>query len=985
MADPHEVIRSELFSISQLPPGHRDQGRRLANAASKLIHLHKRTKSLEDLKQAVDLLRAAVEATPFDHVRRHKRLHNLAVNLGRLYRETRSASHLLEAIDIGREVSTGFYGNNADKARYLGDLGTAIWDRYQMTDCLGDLHEFIQISKEALSTCMRDSSYRFKLLNDVGVGLGEQHMKTGSLQDLEEAVTFAQASIGEILENHPNQARHLANLSVVIGDRFLITGSMDDLDSAIHYAKAAVDKATANHCERGIYLNNLAIRHLDRYDRSKSTTDWQAALDFAKSAVAATHPTDPKRAILLNNIAKCYHDRHKELGTSDLLEASVDYTRTAMRESRLSQGHTDQARRSFNLGAILGVRFKDSGQLEDLQDSIRYIEIAVNESPNDFPERARYLHDLGVNFYDRFQKQQDLHDLQLARECFSDCLGQNNATPLQRLRGGRKAAGIAIEQQAWQLAAAYLSQCIDLVPRISSRSSSHDDLHHILQQLSGLGPLAAWVYLRAGRSVIESLQALEQCRGIISSLIMDSRSDVSLLIESHPEVAARYCGLRKAVARQGLFNERCTLSFEKNSYLSDSLKLAHDLKNLEALEVKIRTLPGFERFQLPPTEDEMLDLSKNGPIVSVSLTNHGCQAFLIANNTIQYQDFPEVTSSDVIEHIPWQLMNSEFSSRDPKYIVGSSQADKASNAQGTASTQSAMIESMQWLWNTIVQPVLAEMGLLWETVPSSSLPCIYWVSSGPVALLPFHAAGNHGPGSNENTLSHLSSSYIPTLKMLHHSRKLQRGHNLIDKVLVVTMPTTPARPGTHHDPLNVDIEVDAIYKSFGNPNSVEILPNPEPCQVLEKLPEYSIVHFACHGKSNPKNPSQSALLLGKAVPAELSAENIRALNHESAQIAYLSACSTAKLGGYNLTDEVVHLASTFQLAGFRDVIGTLWEVDDDAAGKVAAKFYKYLLIQSPDFACRVSRALHLAITDLKQEEGNGVNISLWAAFVHFGP
>lgn len=93
-----------------------------------------------------------------------------------------------------------------------------------------------------------------------------------------------------------------------------------------------------------------------------------------------------------------------------------------------------------------------------------------------------------------------------------------------------------------------------------------------------------------------------------------------------------------------------------------------------------------------------------------------------------------------------------------------------------------------------------------------------------------------------------------------------------------------------------------------------------------------------------------------------------------------------------MTDEVTHLASPFQLAGFRDVIVTLWEVDDDVAGMVAAKFYHYLLAQSPGSACRVPLALHHAVKDLKQEllkvrqdEGNDVDELLWAPFVHFGP
>ena len=295
------------------------------------------------------------------------------------------------------------------------------------------------------------------------------------------------------------------------------------------------------------------------------------------------------------------------------------------------------------------------------------------------------------------------------------------------------------------------------------------------------------------------MQALEQCRGIISSLIMDSRSDTSLLREAHPEIAARYCGLRDAVARRGLLNGGGTVSFEKNHYVSESLKLAHDLKSLEDLEVEIRKLPSFDRFQLPLTENEMLDLSKQGPLVSVNMTDYGCQAFLLANDCIRRVELLKVTSSDVIKHISWRVLKDELSSRDLKHILSSSQASQESKAHQDTSTQNAMIESMQWLWKALVQPILAEMGLLSQTVPPSSLPCLWWINSGEMALLPFHAAGSHGPESTENTLSHVSSSYIPTMKMLHHSRKRERAHRVIDKILVVTMlsPLLAQAPNTN--------------------------------------------------------------------------------------------------------------------------------------------------------------------------------------------
>jgi hypothetical protein len=52
-------------------------------------------------------------------------------------------------------------------------------------------------------------------------------------------------------------------------------------------------------------------------------------------------------------------------------------------------------------------------------------------------------------------------------------------------------------------------------------------------------------------------------------------------------------------------------------------------------------------------------------------------------------------------------------------------------------------------------------------------------------------------------------------------------------------------------------------------------------------------------------------------------------------LAYLSASGTGRIGNEKFLDESIHLISAFQLAGFRHVIGTLWEVNDEVCVDVA--------------------------------------------------
>ncbi|MFF0863812.1 CHAT domain-containing protein [Nonomuraea sp. NPDC003560] len=100
---------------------------------------------------------------------------------------------------------------------------------------------------------------------------------------------------------------------------------------------------------------------------------------------------------------------------------------------------------------------------------------------------------------------------------------------------------------------------------------------------------------------------------------------------------------------------------------------------------------------------------------------------------------------------------------------------------------------------------------------------------------------------------------------------------------------------------------------------------------------------------------------------------------DQAELAYLSACSTAFSGIFH-ANESIHLASVFQMVGFRHVVGSLWPLDDATAAAVAREFYRGLPGPDADDAARV---LHRVMRDLRRTHPDRPD--LWAALVHHGP
>ncbi|MFD3730391.1 CHAT domain-containing protein [Streptomyces sp. NPDC058632] len=104
------------------------------------------------------------------------------------------------------------------------------------------------------------------------------------------------------------------------------------------------------------------------------------------------------------------------------------------------------------------------------------------------------------------------------------------------------------------------------------------------------------------------------------------------------------------------------------------------------------------------------------------------------------------------------------------------------------------------------------------------------------------------------------------------------------------------------------------------------------------LRTHTHAHLPCHDVRDPADPSHSRLLLhdGNLALRELVAERL-----PHAEFAHLSACHSSA-PGRELADEVISIASAFQLCGYRQVIGGLWSVEHRMAPLLAREVCRRL-------------------------------------------
>jgi CHAT domain-containing protein len=270
---------------------------------------------------------------------------------------------------------------------------------------------------------------------------------------------------------------------------------------------------------------------------------------------------------------------------------------------------------------------------------------------------------------------------------------------------------------------------------------------------------------------------------------------------------------------------------------------------------------------------------------------------------------------------------------------------------------------------------------------------LWWCPTGPFAELPLHAAGIYGGPNQDCLANYVVSSYTPTLSALI---KAQEGMSPLQpnesEMLLVSVPEVP---GLSSLP-NALVEAGRV-RGIIPPEHLSTLIEDQASikNCLGRLPEASVVHFACHGHQSQDDPLESGFSLHDG---RLTLERIMQLHLPKARLAYLSACETASTDE-NQPDEAINLAATMLFVGFKSVIATMWyaarlefakssvaelinrSMDNLDGPFVAERVYRAAFRDGKLDLGAVPYALDAAVRELRE---TGADPSRWATYVHIG-
>jgi hypothetical protein len=420
----------------------------------------------------------------------------------------------------------------------------------------------------------------------------------------------------------------------------------------------------------------------------------------------------------------------------------------------------------------------------------------------------------------------------------------------------------------------------------------------------------------------------------------------------------------------------------------------------DALVGEIRSADGFGDFLRTPKLADLTSAAADGPVAVINISSVRCDALLLTVDGVEVVPLPELSAEIVSARVSAYLkalgsvqdtalkLHGSQRGADPRSRAAARDLAAATAAFDTARAdrESALDELARWLWDTTAAPVLGRLGLTAAPVGGRPRPRLWWCPTGPLTVLPLHAAGHHPAAgaargaSSDSVLDLVVSSYTPTLRALVEARQTpsppagRPEDPTSDRLLVVAVPQAPGVA-----PLaEVDREWRHLAGLFPDRHTLLLGGSASRRSVLEHLPRHRWAHFSCHGTQNLADPSSGGVVLPDGVLTVADISSRQYLN----DFAFLSACKTAT-GGASLPDEAITLAAAMHYTGYRHVIATQWSVLDSAAADVAESVYTYLTTSGAFKTEDSAYALHHAITDCRNRRG--WPLSWWSPFTHTGP
>ncbi len=970
----------------------------LNNLGNALSARFEATRRRPDLDRAIAIGEEALQAAPRDDPRRPVMLSNVAASLMVRFETTGGRADLDRALANLEEV----VGGGGAHAGSLANLGLALFHRFELTHDRADLDRAVSVGEQAVEATPAGHPDRPRMLRGLAATLRGAFELSRQSATLDRAVALSDEALAATPPSSPTRGAALAGLAVSLYTRFEATGQAADLDKGI----AALEALAATPRSDPSNAMLLAYFLWKRFEVTGERADVERAVSLAENAASELPPPDAGRipelpilGIALNGLFSVTRQPEHIDQAIAVLDAAIAHeggptraailsllgaalgTRFALTRDRadldravevgeaaVAEAGDDRLQRAIGLSnftATLTTRFELWHDRSDLERAVASGQAAVSQTTAGDPRRAAMLANVGRVWRLLFEQSGNRDQLRRAAFAFREAADVASAPPLLRAKAAADAGALAVTARDLPQAIESFAHAVSLLARVAPRRLGRADQEVRLAELTGLGQRAAAACLEAGLQE-QAVELFEHSRGILFAQALDAHTELTDLELAHPELADELRRWRDELDRPEplIAGVSPTVSPGVAQAIADRRRNAAN--QFEQVLEQIRTLHGFERFMSPRPVSELMAAAAEGPVVLVNVSALRSDAMILTARGVDAIPLDGVNPDAVIEQLT-------------RFVQALDDVRRASSSHARLRAEASLLEVLSWLGHRITRPVLDHLGHVAAPPPGATWPRVWWCPSGLLSLLPLHAAGDHAAGDRNAVIDRVVSSTTPTVRALLHARR-PVAETQSARVLVVAMARTPG----HADLPGADQEAATIEELFvGRVDVLGPTGNPPATfdAVMTAISDHQWVHFACHGHTDLVDPSASLLLLADHSHRPFTVLDLIHARLQGVEFAFLSACTTAQTA-VALPDEAIHLAAGALLAGYRQVIGTLWWITDADTVWLTEMFYGALTAAPPPSPVGAARALHEATRELRFMYAT--QPSRWAAYTHVG-
>ncbi|RYP81104.1 hypothetical protein DL769_002160 [Monosporascus sp. CRB-8-3] len=378
------------------------------------------SKSLADADAAVQanedllaLLRSQPDSNPHDLSQAY---HNLAVALGdrhKLRGNPNKAADLQSAIKNSRDaIALGTSSFNPELPEYLMLLGNTLRISAENTRpprAVSHIEEAVETLRKAVELAKREHSSMLSSCYD-RYGMALQHRydlceSGGESKDLDEAIKAHQEAANHSLGDD-QKGGYLSNLANARIRRFHHNGAVhpEDLEQALEESEEAVRITSPGHFELPGRLVNFANALHVSFNRGgrRRIQDLHRAVDLNRKAVSAARATRPghlDHAECLASLGLALNWLYDATGAEQHLDDAIKVIRESL--TVLPKTSAERSKYLYSLGCCMKEKFHLSERIVDLDEAIRILQQAMEQTPSEHKDQLTYMTVLSNAYGDR--------------------------------------------------------------------------------------------------------------------------------------------------------------------------------------------------------------------------------------------------------------------------------------------------------------------------------------------------------------------------------------------------------------------------------------------------------------------------------------------------------------------------------------------------------------------------------------------------------